>query len=133
MPPDEHDLYAVLGVTPDASQSQIGHAYRRLIRAYHPDIHPEPDCAALAAAIAAAAILRDPIRRAAYDRSRRPTGDQHPAPKPPAPRRDRFVPDAQAWSVGTEFPPRSGTVFDTRHVRMDTCVKNRSFPWAMSR
>jgi len=45
MPPDEDDLYALLGVTPDASQSQIGHAYRRLIRAYHPDIHPEADCA----------------------------------------------------------------------------------------
>jgi curved DNA-binding protein CbpA len=129
MPPDEHDLYAVLGVTPDASQCQIGHAYRRLIRAYHPDIHPEPDCAALAAAVAAAAILRDPIRRAAYDRSRRPTGDQHPAPKP----RLRvatasYRTSAQARPVGTEFPPRSGTVFDTRHVRMDTCVNNRSFP-----
>ncbi len=99
MPHDDHDLYAVLGVTPDASQAQIGHAYRRLIRAHHPDIQPEPDFAALAAAVAAAAILRDPTHRAAYDRSRRSTGDQRPAPKPPAPRRDRFVPDLRAGPV----------------------------------
>jgi curved DNA-binding protein CbpA len=42
MPPDEHDLYAVLGVSPDASQSQIGHAYRRLIRATTPTTIPSP-------------------------------------------------------------------------------------------
>jgi curved DNA-binding protein CbpA len=99
MPHDDHDLYAVLGVTPDASQAQIGHAYRRLIRAHHPDLQPAPDSAALAAAIAAAAILRDPTRRAAYDRSRRSTGDQHPAPKPPTPRRARFAPDLRAGPV----------------------------------
>jgi curved DNA-binding protein CbpA len=99
MPHDDHDLYAVLGVTPDSSQAQIGHAYRRLIRAHHPDLQLEPDSAALAAAIAAAAILRDPTRRAAYDRSRRAIGDQHTAPKSPAPPRPRFAPDLRAGPV----------------------------------
>ena len=41
MPHDEHDLYAVLGVAPDASLAQIGAAYRRLVRANHPDLFPE--------------------------------------------------------------------------------------------
>lgn len=31
MPLDDHALYAVLGVTPDAAQAQIGHAYRHLV------------------------------------------------------------------------------------------------------
>ena len=75
---DDLDLYAVLGVSPDASQNQIGHAYRRLLRAHHPDLDPDSDSAALAAAVAAAAVLRDPARRAAYDRSRRPAPDSHP-------------------------------------------------------
>jgi DnaJ-class molecular chaperone len=80
---DDRDLYAVLDVTPDASQSQVSHAYWRLVRAHHPDIHPESDSAALAAAVVAAAILRDPTRRAAYDRSRHPTRDRRPSPIPP--------------------------------------------------
>ena len=105
---DDHDLYAVLGVTPDASQAQINHTYRRLIRAHHPDLQPEPDSAALAAAIAAAAILRDPTRRAAYDRGRRSTGDQHPALKPSAPRRGRFMPDLRAGPVRWHGDPSRG-------------------------
>lgn len=97
-PRDDHDLYAVLGVAPDASPDQIGHAYRRLLRTHHPDIHPDPDSAALAAAVAAAAILRDPARRAAYDRSRG-TRNQHTAPAPPLPRHHRTVPDIRAGPV----------------------------------
>lgn len=47
MPADEPDLYAILGVAPDASPAHIAHAYRRLIRAGHPDHHPHADTAAL--------------------------------------------------------------------------------------
>ncbi len=96
---NDHDLYGVLGVASDASQAEIGHAYRRLIRAHHPDVHPNPDSDTLAAAAAAYAILRDPARRAAYDRSRRPARGQQPPPTPPAPRRHRSVPDIRAGPV----------------------------------
>lgn len=99
MPRDDDDLYAILGLASDASQAQIGHAYRRLVRTHHPDIHPDPDSAALAAAVAAYATLRDPVRRAAYDRRRRSNRDQHPAPPPPVPRRHRSVPDIRAGPV----------------------------------
>ena len=100
MPRDDHDLYAVLGVAPDASQAQIGHAYRCLIRAHHPDIHPNPDSDMLAAAAAAYAVLRDPARRAGYDRSRRlDRREQQPAPSPPAPRHHRCAPDIRADPV----------------------------------
>ena len=99
MPADDPDPYAILGVAPDASPAQIAHAYRRLIRAQHPDHHPHSDSAALAAAAAAYAILRDPARRAAYDQSRRPYRDQHPSPPPSSPRRSRAVPDLRAGPV----------------------------------
>jgi curved DNA-binding protein CbpA len=42
------------------------------------------------------AILRDPTRRAAYDRSRRTDREQHPLPPP---RRQRGVPDLRAGPV----------------------------------
>jgi curved DNA-binding protein CbpA len=96
---DDPDLYAVLGITPDASQVQIAHAYRRLVRAHHPDLHPEVDSAALAAAVTAAAILRDPARRAAYDRSRRPTREQQPFAPQPVVQRHRSVPDIRPGPV----------------------------------
>ena len=31
------DLYAILGVPPDATLAEIGHAYRSLLRRHHPD------------------------------------------------------------------------------------------------
>lgn len=34
------DLYAVLGVSKDASQEQIRQQYRVLVKKYHPDLHP---------------------------------------------------------------------------------------------
>ena len=102
MPLENQDLYAILNVAPDASQTQIGRAYRRLIRAHHPDIHPDRDSAALAAAVAAYAILRDPARRAAYDQARRPARDQYPTAPPPvssASHRPHPEPDIRAGPV----------------------------------
>ncbi|MER7111991.1 J domain-containing protein [Streptomyces sp. NPDC000229] len=75
------DHYAVLGVEPMASADQIASAYRRRVRALHPDAHPDRtdrDDAERSAAreqfddvVAAYGTLRDPARRAAYDEARR--------------------------------------------------------------
>lgn len=64
------DLYAVLGVTPDASVEQIRRTYRRLALQLHPDHNPGDASAAerFKELSAAAAVLTDPARRAAYDR-----------------------------------------------------------------
>jgi DnaJ-class molecular chaperone len=67
------DPYSVLGVSPTATQTEITHAYRRHLRDHHPDIRSrESNSEAderLRQVLEAFALLRDPHRRAAYDRA----------------------------------------------------------------
>ena len=67
------DPYLVLGVSPTATQAEVTHAYRTRLRAHHPDTrHPPGSKAAdddLRQVLAAYAVLRDPARRADYDRA----------------------------------------------------------------
>ena len=59
-------LYAVLGVTPDSDTATIRRAYRALARRHHPDFGG--DTRAMVAINDAWHVLRDPARRATYDR-----------------------------------------------------------------
>jgi curved DNA-binding protein CbpA len=82
------DPYLVLGVTAKASDDDLDHAFRGLVRRLHPDTRtpPEPDPAAdqrLQELLTAYATLRDPISRAAYDRTRPKPAAAHSAPTPP--------------------------------------------------
>jgi curved DNA-binding protein CbpA len=69
------DPYAILGVSATVSADDLDHAFRGLVRRHHPDTRT-PDAAApdadrrLQEILAAYATLRDPVRRAAYDRLR---------------------------------------------------------------
>jgi len=81
------DLYAILGVPPNATQAEISHAYRVLLRRHHPDTRAADDQSPSAASdttlqqvLAAYLVLRDPARRAAYDREARQ--HVHPARRP---------------------------------------------------
>jgi curved DNA-binding protein CbpA len=67
------DHYTVLVVEPSASARQITSAYRRLVRALHPDAHPARPAAQeqFAEVLEAYAALHDPARRAAYDVERK--------------------------------------------------------------
>ena len=83
------DLYAILEVPPDATQAEIGHAYRSLLRRHHPDTrafvdesHSDSSDAALQLILVAYTVLRDPARRAHYDREVR-RRSQLPPRKPP--------------------------------------------------
>jgi curved DNA-binding protein CbpA len=76
------DHYTVLGVAATASAQEITRAFHRLARRYHPDSHAgRGRPAELAAIVTAYQVLRDPVRRAEYDRELAPRlpGD-HPGP-----------------------------------------------------
>jgi len=84
------DLYAILGVRPDATQAEIGHAYRSLLRRHHPDTRALADVAqrtladaALQRVLAAYRVLGDPSRRADYDQHVRPPTRPTSPPQPP--------------------------------------------------
>lgn len=65
------DAYRVLQVDPSAEQEVIEAAFRRLARKYHPDVNPSPGAAERMRELSAAYdAVRDPLRRAEYDRRR---------------------------------------------------------------
>jgi hypothetical protein len=66
------DLYALLGVSADASDDEIRHSYRSLARTHHPDASPgEAPADGFRRIVAAYEVLGDERRRAAYDRELR--------------------------------------------------------------
>eukprot|EP00198_Chlamydomonas_reinhardtii_P009906 XP_001699243.1 DnaJ-like protein [Chlamydomonas reinhardtii] len=70
---DPRGLYGVLGVSRTASKEEVQAAYRAAAMRWHPDRQPEPRLKAEAtrrfqAVQEAYSVLRDPQRRAAYDR-----------------------------------------------------------------
>jgi hypothetical protein len=88
MTTERPDLYAILGITPHATQAEISHAYRALLRRHHPDtrasadqLHGALSDAALQQVLAAYTMIRDPGRRADCDREVRPRS--HPASQRP--------------------------------------------------
>lgn len=77
---DHLDPYDVLGVARDASAADVARAYRRAARATHPDSSADAASAHGFHAVSDAyETLRDPGRRAAYDRA-----SAWPAPLAPA-------------------------------------------------
>ncbi|HEY3849668.1 MAG TPA: DnaJ C-terminal domain-containing protein [Steroidobacteraceae bacterium] len=63
------DYYKVMGVARDATEAQIKQAYRKLARKYHPDVSKEANAEARFKEVGEAyEVLRNPEKRAAYDR-----------------------------------------------------------------
>jgi molecular chaperone DnaJ len=63
------EFYALLGVARDATETDIKKAYRKLAMEYHPDRNSAPEAEARFKEITEAyEVLRDPQKRAAYDR-----------------------------------------------------------------
>lgn len=68
---EHRDPYVVLGVGRQASATEVARAYRRAARATHPDSGAGPAVSVerFRAVSDAYDMLRDPLRRAAYDRA----------------------------------------------------------------
>ena len=89
------DYYKSMGLARDAAQDDIKRTYRKLSRKYHPDVSKEKDAEARFKEIGEAyEVLKDPERRAAYDR----LGANYQAGQDFRPPPD--------WNAGAEYPGR---------------------------
>lgn len=95
------DPYRVLGVSASASQRDITRAYRRAAQHAHPDTRPHDRQAAaqFQALTDAYHLLRDPDRRADYDRGQ-PATDTRRQPPPLGPTRARPRPPGWPFPLG---------------------------------
>lgn len=79
------DYYQIMGIPRTATPEEIKRAYRKLARKYHPDVSKEPDAEQRFKEVGEAyEVLKDPERRAAYDRlgSQWQAGQEfHPPPE----------------------------------------------------
>ncbi len=66
----EEDLYAILGVAPEADEKEIRSAHRALAKKYHPDTGVGSSDERFRQVQRAYDVLGDEERRAAYDRGR---------------------------------------------------------------
>lgn len=96
------DYYELLGVTRDASSSEIRSAYRALAKAMHPDAGGTAGAFRLLRE--AYDTLTDPERRAGYDRD----GEPEPPPVAVRPRRPRRT--SESWYVPTLPVIEPGTI-----------------------
>ena len=63
------DYYGILGITYPSSPEEIAHAYKEMAKRWHPDLNPGKDVAEKMKSInEAAEVLRDPVKKANYDR-----------------------------------------------------------------
>ncbi|MCF7971840.1 MAG: DnaJ domain-containing protein [Methylococcaceae bacterium] len=92
------DYYKIMGVPKTAKQDEIKRAYRKLARKFHPDVSKEPNAETKFKELGEAyEVLKDPQKRAAYDRMGTQWRDGQNFTPPPN------------WDAGFEFSGGSFT------------------------
>lgn len=61
------DYYTILEIPPTATKAEIKHAYRRLVRKYHPDLNQQTLDKHIKLLNEAYEVLSNPPKRATYD------------------------------------------------------------------
>ena len=112
---EEEDLYAVLGVAPSSTLAEIRAAYHAAARATHPDSAPAPSAPARFHAVQRAwGALQSAELRAAYDAARARCAAVRAAAAAAAPVREDVRCDAlqpPAGGGGLQHPCRCGAAF----------------------
>ncbi len=119
------DHYEVLGVPAAAGLGEIRAAYLEVMRANHPDLRPGDARAAARArdANAAWSVLREPRRRALYDRQRAATRVTPAA----------IAPD-DAWATPAELRERArrDAAYSERSHRLRVDFHRASLRWGLA-
>jgi curved DNA-binding protein CbpA len=104
---ENKDLYAILGVLPDAEQEVIRAVYLALAKKYHPDSSGNADGAEKLKEINAAyEVLSDPDKRKAYDATRPKDKDATGDYEPDVDDEDLSVDDYKDdWEFAVEYQP----------------------------
>ena len=99
------DYYGIVGVPRDATADDIKRAYRQMARKHHPDVSKDPQAETRFKELGEAyEVLKDPVKRAAYDRlgaNWKAGQDFHPPPD---------------WNTGFETPGGGFSPSDTADV-----------------
>lgn len=124
----EDDPYRVLQVDPGADQEVIEAAYRRLARKYHPDLNVNVRDAEqrMKQINRAHDILRDPVRRAEYDRTRRGAGQPELAILPAEVVLKEVDPGSDSLTFMVRIQQVSGPPFDPARHRLRLLLRP---PW----
>lgn len=100
------DYYKILNLSEKADAPEIKKSYRKLARKYHPDVSKEPNAEASFKEITEAhEVLKDPEKRAEYDRLRR-EGARSP---------DGAFTPPPGWKSDTHFSKEEYTGADGQH------------------